>query len=1051
MTESRKMSTQSGSARWRCCATIFFAMTSLIPRCLADSVSEQTTFNAALNQRVTVTPRDATCHNGDTVTYSSSRSTRCLSGCRSGHNFSTQARPEARFPPDVYEMGGGKCHVPENSYDKLLPVMCYMFFKVRYNEYFTYSVWVKPAETHTEQSLIATNGIQIMIRNGHLEGYVYLTGQHLPNTTTLTTIGRGVWTHIALRIQPLADETLRLEVFVNGISVASTMMFQLGHVTGYSEPLDTRRPTRYRDPPRRLPIEATPRPGSGPRPTARNVYIGVAQMQIELVGCEILEISVCAKIGYSAAVRMPNSLGYRKQSEAYRKAKVDFLLEIDADEDVRWNKDLVAMFACAYYFPPCSPNGTALLPCRSLCKGVMDTWPESVKRPYIDCEAFPNSTDPTVCVGLSYKPDFGLYEGDVRHGLFHNRILTNREIEAEYIGRLRHVRPLSECLCKAPYGFTALMANSSLTCVTDVPDQHGITATSARLATPGYGRESHFVPEFVNDGNSSTAWASGTSHSRDTVDIQVDFASPVQMWVVEIRLDSHFPRRGITVRGRRSGRWQLMQYLATDCVRTWGKVNGGVLAQPDSVNCQNVSRLSGGVSTPPYTVTLDFREGRPRYYVPSAARRRRRDADDTVSIEEFLTTSAIRVTFRGKPPKGNNHVVAELSVFPRNRCGCYPDGTKQGFHCLDGVCQCRDVAAVNIIVAGPKCRPYLTRMFPSFGPRSGGTKVIIFGGFLGRENTSVSVRTWIEDIAFDIEYSNETSIYSVTTSLTDATGRRDIMNVPTQLRVTLESGYELRTQTNFVYREDPIVERIEPRQSIVSGGIVQTIIGRHMDSVAVPMMNVTLVYRGRHYEQPKSVCTIRNSTAILCPTPDIQLPLEVNGLIKKSHITERDRDSVASHDARARREANSINSDEMKFYIGLLLDGVPTYRNVSDTLPEYGKLDMFNDPKVFEFKDEVLLFRPYSPHNDQHVVIKGERLDLGCSAGDYEVTVGGGDCVVLELRTNQLVCRPPETKPDLGTYHKDGAPRVKVEVGNINVVVGYLRYEESLTASTAFR
>lgn len=58
--------------------------------------------------------------------------------------------------------------------------------------------------------------------------------------------------------------------------------------------------------------------------------------------------------------------------------------------------------------------------------------------------------------------------------------------------------------------------------------------------------------------------------------------------------------------------------------------------------------------------------------------------------------------------------------------------------------------------------------------------------------------------------------------------------------------------------------------------------------------------------------------------------------------------------------------------------------------------------------------------------LQGERLDLGCSAGDYEVTVGGGDCVILELRTNQLVCRPPETKPDLGTYHKDGAPRVKV-------------------------
>ena len=29
-----------------------------------------------------------------------------------------------------------------------------------------------------------------------------------------------------------------------------------------------------------------------------------------------------------------------------------------------------------------------------------------------------------------------------------------------------------------------------------------------------------------------------------------------------------------------------------------------------------------------------------------------------------------------------------------------------------------------------------------------------------------------------------------------------------------------------------------------------------MDSVAVPLMNVTLVYQGRHYEQPKTVRTI---------------------------------------------------------------------------------------------------------------------------------------------------------------------------------------------------
>ena len=46
-------------------------------------------------------------------------------------------------------------------------------------------------------------------------------------------------------------------------------------------------------------------------------------------------------------------------------------------------------------------------------------------------------------------------------------------------------------------------------------------------------------------------------------------------------------------------------------------------------------------------------------------------------------------------------------------------------------------------------------------------------------------------------------------------------------------------------------------------------------------------------------------------------------------------------------------------------------------------------------------------------VCQGERLDLGCTAGDYSVTVGDGRCIVLDLHTNQLVCRPPplQTRP----------------------------------------
>ena len=96
--------------------------------------------------------------------------------------------------------------------------------------------------------------------------------------------------------------------------------------------------------------------------------------QTEQVGCEVLKIGACAKIGYSGAVRMPNYFGDRTQDEAYVRAKEEFLLDIDPHEDKRsgghlLNRDLVALFACAYYFPPCTKNGTVVPPCRTLCEG----------------------------------------------------------------------------------------------------------------------------------------------------------------------------------------------------------------------------------------------------------------------------------------------------------------------------------------------------------------------------------------------------------------------------------------------------------------------------------------------------------------------------------------------------------------------------------------------------------------------------------------------------------------------------------------------------------
>ena len=86
------------------------------------------------------------------------------------------------------------------------------------------------------------------------------------------------------------------------------------------------------------------------------------------------------------------------------------------------------------------------------------------------------------------------------------------------------------------------------------------------------------------------------------------------------------------------------------------------------------------------------------------------------------------------------------------------------------------------------------------------------------------------------------------------------------------------------------------------------------------------------------------------------------------------RGSIAGtgYDVRTRREAtfrqteNLYYNDDIEFYIGLLFDGVPTYRNVSEALPKQGKMNIYRNLRVYEFEEEVLDFR----HNDEHIVIK---------------------------------------------------------------------------------
>ena len=65
-----------------------------------------------------------------------------------------------------------------------------------------------------------------------------------------------------------------------------------------------------------------------------------------------------------------------------------------------------------------------------------------------------------------------------------------------------------------------------------------------------------------------------------------------------------------------------------------------------------------------------------------------------------------------------------------------------------------------------------------------------------------------------------------------------------------------------------------------------------------------------------------------------------------------------------------VNNEVADFYIGFRLDGVDTYQNLSEALPEYSRLTVYADPQVEPWDVRLRDFRTFSPFNHKSIEIK---------------------------------------------------------------------------------
>ncbi|KAF7711597.1 plexin-A1b [Silurus meridionalis] len=280
--------------------------------------------------------------------------------------------------------------------------------------------------------------------------------------------------------------------------------------------------------------------------------------------------------------------------------------------------------------------------------------------------------------------------------------------------------------------------------------------------------------------------------------------------------------------------------------------------------------------------------------------------------------------------------------------------------------------------------PYFTRVIPSRGPFSGGTKITIHGSHLNAGST-VSVKIGLNTCRFERRSARE--IVCVTPAGLAIGG--------TPVMVDINFAELRNPEVKFNYTDDPTILKIEPNWSITSGGTPLTVTGTNLATVKEPKMRAKS-------GAIKSVnnCTVVNNTVMVCLAP-----------------------SVAGSDSERSVSEVGTSPDE----IGFIMDNVYTLLVVNESFTYYP------DPVFEPLPPTMLELKPGSP-----LILKGKNLipaAPGNARLNYTVLIGEEPCV-LTVSEAQLLCE----WPDLTGQHK-----VTVRVGGFEYSPGTLQiYSDSL-------
>nr|KAF6420993.1 plexin B1 [Molossus molossus] len=313
--------------------------------------------------------------------------------------------------------------------------------------------------------------------------------------------------------------------------------------------------------------------------------------------------------------------------------------------------------------------------------------------------------------------------------------------------------------------------------------------------------------------------------------------------------------------------------------------------------------------------------------------------------------------------------------------------------------------------------PKVHSVFPSRGPRAGGTRLTLRGSKLltGRLE---DIRVVVGDQPCHLLQGQQAEQLWCETSPHPT---------PATLPVAVWFGATERKlqHSQFEYTSDPNITSAGPTKSFLSGGREIWVRGQNLDVVQTPRIRVTVAPRalqpgqgpgrrrrvapetacspgascgGHHFEEP---CHVKSSQLITCRTP--ALPgLPQDPWVRVEFIL----DNLVFDFAALNPTPFSYEAD-------------PTLQPLN---PE--------DPTT-----------PFRHKPGSVLSVEGENLDLAMSKEEVVAMIGAGFCVVKTLTRHHLYCEPPAEQPPPLREAPDALPEFMVQMGNLRFSLGHVQYD----------